>query len=141
MQAGGDEPGVQPVGALGVVKTPAIQSQHLTTGPFHYGLGGGGIPLAGGGKTRVEIGAAFGQYTELERAADIGQLQATGGLQAFEQGFLVGTAVAAAGDHPQGLGGGATADRLGGPIALPAPAAQPGAARSEERRVGKECRS
>lgn len=41
----------------------------MAAGAFEDGLCGGGVPFHGGGEARVEVGVAFGDGAEFERAA------------------------------------------------------------------------
>src|SRR5690606_34902726 len=126
--ADGDEIRVQPVIALRIIETATVEPQYLAASAFQYGLCRSRIPLAGGGKARIQISPALGQNAELQGAADSRQLDVMPALEPVQQGFLIRAAVPAAGDHAQGAGRGAGMDRLGGLPACLAPGAQPGTA-------------
>ena len=91
-----DEMRIEPAVALRVTEALAIEPQHLPPSPFEHCLGSRRVPLAGGGKARVQVGFAFGQQAELQRAADINQIDLLQGFEAVQQGFLLGTGMPSA---------------------------------------------
>src|SRR5690606_15249331 len=79
--ADGDEIRVQPVIALRIIETATVEPQYLAASAFQYGLCRSRIPLAGGGKARIQISPALGQNAELQGAADSRQLDVMPALE------------------------------------------------------------
>src|SRR5690606_1516321 len=108
----------------------ATQIEYLAADSLQYALRSRSIPLRSGREARIAVGIALGQQAELQRAADIGQLQIAETLgQAAQQAFLSGAGVALARHQGEGLGRRqAHTDRLGLAVRFLAPGAQAGTA-------------
>ena len=82
----------------------AAHIQYRAPGAFQHALGGGGVPLRSGRQARVAVGGALGEQAELQRTADIGQLQRAETLaQPSQQALLLRTGMAPTGHHGEAL--------------------------------------